>query len=542
MVNIDGLKIHFQMGKEPRDKQMEALEFMKKSINRGYKYMMMNLPTGAGKSYLVFMFANWYRNFVNENANFDVLTNSKLLQDQYVSDYPFMTNFKGRSNYACDPHDTNCATGYEICSVIGPKCGKECPYEAAKLNWISADISLTNFHLFNTCALFAKNIINRRESTVLIIDEAHEMEPVFTGYISLMFNAKTLKMLGFTADKTGDIDKKIGKIQTISSFSDLVDELQPAIEQNKEKFEAKLKSASTKMAQEYSRYIETCDSYLQKMLFFKAEYEADSSNWTLDVSRNPKDKFMSGVSLEAKPVWGHKYMLDSLYARYDHVVFMSATIDNEVFPFINGIDPKKATYFETDSPFKVENRPIYFLKAGKMSYATKEETLKKEAVIIKQILDKYAGKKGIIHCSSYDVSKFIADNIHDDRFLFHTSDNRDEMLQKHLSSSKPTVLVSVNMESGIDLKDDHSRFQVICKVPYPFLGSQNIKTRQSEMPDWYTVETVNKLVQACGRSVRNNDDYADTYILDSNFSDLLKYGSKFFPHWLLESIQHISKV
>ncbi|MDQ3727773.1 MAG: ATP-dependent DNA helicase, partial [Thermoproteota archaeon] len=55
-------------------------------------------------------------------------------------------------------------------------------------------------------------------------------------------------------------------------------------------------------------------------------------------------------------------------------------------------------------------------------------------------------------------------------------------------------------------------------------------------PKWYTWNTVLRLVQAYGRSVRSSDDYATTYILDSSASYLLKNAHGLMPRWFTEAI------
>ena len=42
---------------------------------------------------------------------------------------------------------------------------------------------------------------------------------------------------------------------------------------------------------------------------------------------------------------------------------------------------------------------------------------------------------------------------------------RDEFIEEHFKTTKPTVLISPSLHLGLDLKDDLSRFQVIVKVP-----------------------------------------------------------------------------
>jgi len=40
-----------------------------------------------------------------------------------------------------------------------------------------------------------------------------------------------------------------------------------------------------------------------------------------------------------------------------------------------------------------------------------------------------------------------------------------------------------------------------------------------------------------GRSVRSHDDWAETFVLDSSLSDMLKYNSKLVPRWVSDSIK-----
>jgi Rad3-related DNA helicase len=49
--------------------------------------------------------------------------------------------------------------------------------------------------------------------------------------------------------------------------------------------------------------------------------------------------------------------------------------------------------------------------------------------------------------------------------------------------------------------------------------------------------TVLRLVQSYGRSVRSSDDHAETYILDSSISYLLKIGEALLPKWFKEAIK-----
>ena len=71
----------------------------------------------------------------------------------------------------------------------------------------------------------------------------------------------------------------------------------------------------------------------------------------------------------------------------------------------------------------------------------------------------------------------VKKNIRSSRLLIHSSENRDKVLDKHQRDRRPTVLLSPSMAEGVDLSNDLSRFQIVCKVPYPYLGDKLIRKR-----------------------------------------------------------------
>jgi Rad3-related DNA helicase len=220
---------------------------------------------------------------------------------------------------------------------------------------------------------------------------------------------------------------------------------------------------------------------------------------------------------------------------------MSGTIlDKNLFCQLNGLDVSKAVYYSIASPFNIKNRPIYYMPLGKMSYKNKEETFKRYIPYIKKLLQKYKGKKGIIHTNSFELSKWIEQNIKDPRLIFHDSTNKDEMLKMHLESEEPTVIVGPSLSVGVSFDNDSARFQIITKIPYPSLASQKNKLRMNNNPDWYSWRTCADLQQAFGRIIRSNLDYGDTIILDGSFGDVIKHSSHFIPDWVQSSIKRIN--
>jgi ATP-dependent DNA helicase DinG len=75
---------------------------------------------------------------------------------------------------------------------------------------------------------------------------------------------------------------------------------------------------------------------------------------------------------------------------------------------------------------------------------------------------------------------------------------------------------------------------VIAKVPFPNLSNEKVKRRMQTNSKWYQWKTLCDIVQACGRSVRNMNDYATTYIFDANFDNVLRGIT--LPMYLKKSI------
>ena len=209
---------------------------------------------------------------------------------------------------------------------------------------------------------------------------------------------------------------------------------------------------------------------------------------------------------------------------------MSATIVNrDAFCEVLGIDKNDCSFISIPSPFPIENRPILYSPMGSMSMKNIDRTLPKIAQAVKAILAQHKNEKGIIHCHSYKVAKYIKQNVRSNRLLTHNSENRDKVLWRHMNEKRPTVLLSPSMTEGVDLKGEASRFQIICKIPYPYLGDKLIRKRMNKWKWWYPLQTLKVIIQSVGRSVRTQEDQAITYILDQDWDRFYSRNSSLFP-------------
>ena len=73
-------------------------------------------------------------------------------------------------------------------------------------------------------------------------------------------------------------------------------------------------------------------------------------------------------------------------------------------------------------------------------------------------------------------------------------------------------------------------------MPYPSTADPQIKARMEMSAGYYEWLTALKLVQSYGRTVRSEEDYADTFIVDAQFKRFLGENRDLMPTWFLEAI------
>lgn len=540
---------------KPRKEQREALEFIDAEYNKNKlnKFYLLNLPVGVGKSHLAMMISDWYKRNVNKMARVDIITNSKLLQDQYSDTYESINDLKGKENYECESYSCSCAQGAEFNRLNKTSC-EECPYSTAREGYINGGVSLTNFYLYILYAMYNQKLMESRNARVLIVDEAHDFDDVMSDFVSIKITETIIKKFKFSNEY--EMIKELKKVNSITSYVEYLKGLNVEILETCEQMEKGMIKAPRNVTQDkrdlkISKVLSGKNSDVKlmnivsdmkqmqlKIEVFLKEYKENPNNWVLESNYNEKLK-QKELSLE--PIWSYDYLDKYVFAHYDMVILMSGTIlDKNLFCNLNGLDASRAVYYSIGSPFPIANRPIFYMPIGKMSYKSKEDTFKNYIPYIKKLLDKYKNKKGIIHTNSFELSNWIQKSIKDTRLIFHDSSNKDEMLRMHFESDEPTVIVSPSMGTGVSFDNDKARFQIIAKVPYPSLGSQKNKMRQNNNPDWYSWKTVCGLIQMTGRSVRSDVDYADTIIIDGGFGDVIKHSSHFLPDWVQEAIKRIN--
>ncbi|WP_409200211.1 helicase C-terminal domain-containing protein [Methanobrevibacter sp. DSM 116169] len=515
--NIDEEIIENFPFNEPRIGQFNIIQDIVDAINKGFKYIILEAGTGTGKSVIAATLAK-----MCESAY--IFTMTKQLQAQYMQDFDFPL-VKGRGNFYClqDNLDSTCDIGTCKTTPTSSKffcqygVGKNptldskeafedsfggsifynsdshCHYWQQKSNSINSPITLMNYDYGILELNYVKHFPKR---SLLILDEAHNIEDKLMRTMEVnIYNKRLEKDIGKAISpntlKNGNVSDWIVEVEAIYDAYKEID----TKDLNKNKAD-RINSTIASLKQ-------LCDNL-----------EKEPNNWVIDA-----DEF--GVSF--KPLRVHQYAKDYLLRHGDVCLFLSATVlSHKMFSKWLGLNPNEVYHIKVDSPFEAENRPVELKLAGKMSANRIKTTAPKTIDILKEILEKHKNDKGLIHTHSYKCQNYINRNLFNSRLISHTTNNRETVLKHFEEDENPLVLVSPSMSEGVDLPYDKCRFQIIYKIPFPYLGDKQVNLRRKKDQRWYAYKTVMTLMQAYGRGMRAEDDSCYTYILDSDINMIFK--------------------
>jgi hypothetical protein len=507
------------------------------ALNSEHKFIILCAPTGTGKSFLsktigdtappcpepiqtllrshsAFNIGTSAGNDYEHEALFNsqprhgayILTITKALQDQYLKFFPEAPILKGKVNYVSgiDPQ-----YDVETEQLIMPRrlvrdhqASGKCPYCNARDAVVEGKTGVLNYKMFLSLPEFAK----RR--SILVCDEAGELEEELVQAFSCNITYNTLDKLG--------IDYNVLRSSASNASLGWLNALLMSIENRLTRFRATKKMSPSRQfklkgTQNLKNTISTVCNH-----WYDCEYVVEKDH--------------QGVMFTPLKV---NKLSDYLFNPADKIILQSATIvDHATFAESLGI--RKYEYIEVEPTFDPTNSPIYISTKYKLNYKTLTKSLPGIVKQIRTILDEHKDEKGIIHTHSFKITEYIRQHLKDSRLLVReTGVNNETIVQRHISSPDPTVLVSPSLSHGVDLKDDLSRFQVIVKLPYSPLGSKRIKKLFDMNKKWYVSKMMNSLVQASGRSTRGEDDYSVTYILDGSIKNIMSTsGHKFPKHFL----------
>jgi Rad3-related DNA helicase len=321
-----------------------------------------------------------------------------------------------------------------------------------------------------------------------------------------------------------DIKHKLPKFSEPEDYVEWIEEKQIEEFLKVKKEEA----ASNKDAGKIAKY----EDLISKLVRFKTH--ASNDKWV--VKYNKYDRY-NAVTI--KPIFIDEFAQSMVFDKAEHVLMMSATImDVGVVSQSLGIKRDEIYSKRLKSRFPTKNRQIFYTPSGSLSFKNKYNTFPALVDDVDAICKKHGGQKGIIHTHNFEIANLLMNSCWSNgRFLFQKNFNdKTEMLLEH-ENRKDSIIVAPAMHEGTDLIDDLSRFQIICKVPYPaFHDNEQMKIRMELSRGYYNWLVATSIVQAYGRSVRSEKDWATTYILDRDFQRFYNNTRHILPDWFKEAI------
>ncbi|HKO64275.1 MAG TPA: helicase C-terminal domain-containing protein [Candidatus Nitrosocosmicus sp.] len=622
------------------------------AFNSGYRYVILEAPTGFGKSAVAITLA------LSLGSSY-ICTSTKDLQTQYSNDFPYVKAAKGKNNFPCLLKQDFVDNGTYQCGTCAFSNSNECyhttveyghcmtneffkedgckyrtfakdytrlnertkdekiyidndtkqHYQKQYAEWLpisqlkvqrewqpceyfnQLNIALAASHsIFNYSNFLAFLPYNKRlsERELLVLDEGHLLETEIVKFRGLSISKKRWKRYigdfdivdyGYDSierwiDFLIDLETKMLSAIGNNSLASVLD-----IERNIKFDYYTLRKISSKDLEPKKRIVSATELFESDEEIAKkyASVEITSKNdsKTLDdelavdalkdterltrtinsILANPKNWIISDIKkdnykiekVELKPLDISPYC-KSVFDKGSKTLIMSATIlNNKAFCKSIGLDSEDIKFIQVESDFPIEHRAIYPLNIAYLNYSNLQsiDVMSKISVVVDNLMTTHRNEKGIIHTTSYEQLNFIKENLSKDnaRRLLITDPEiqRDEIISQHSSTPKPTVLISPSLHTGLDLKDELSRFQIITKVPYPNKSDRWTNAKRVADEEWYYWQTALRLIQAYGRSVRSKNDWARTYVLDSAFSYFIRKNRNILPSWFIQAIKGYSR-
>jgi len=530
--------------------------------------LVIDAPTGTGKS----LIAMWSSYILKEMGLRGYLITSDLtLQDQYESDIHRLglrwPSIRGVDNYECTVNGLpfslgDCklrGIGYEQAEKL--PCYGQCEYLNNRRRAIDQPIALFNYSYW----LIQRNYVEDRmllegktvpfeQRDFVFFDEAHKIDEIVQNHFSPRIDMSIVDRfsvanrfierhdIGTEVATIGNVKSIVHRLMTVRTKADLFKEMQNfrGIAKIYRKAATVAKGLANKryknqpMPRDWQAAMTTFDRLKDVYCKFDDYVDLIKEVGLEAMVIDQTDEEAKFMCVEEQAMI-QKY----LHKKAGFKVFMSATIgDPKSYVKIMGI--KNAKFIRMDNTFNYDKSPVVFINRHKLSMREKEASLPEVVKILDQILSKHKGQRGIIHSGSYAFSKYIYEYSKNAKRIIDYADSKSKKeALRNFKESDDKILMGPSILEGLDLKDDVSRFQIFFKVPYPSLGDPLIKAKTEYSNEWYDWKTGISIMQGVGRSVRSEDDWAVTYVLDACFRSLInKQG--FFPPSFKERIKTIN--
>lgn len=523
-----------------RDEQEELIRKAVDLFEGGVKVVIAEAPTGVGKTLAA----------VEIGQRLGLRTvytaTTKQLQDQAARDFTWAEVLKGRNNYIpvgveaglditcedCDAHRMarSCTTCGKVVPVKQATCRwcktrvpfeevctycpvvEECTYRVAKGRAGVADLAV-----LNTAYLLREiqgAMSTFKDSPFVVVDECDLLEGNIASFVEVSVSPYVQRLVGVEPPPRKTV---------ADTWPGWLDETITRVDRYQKRLSGTKSVKTRRLARQLSQL-------KANLTMCRDDLADDLTSWVYDYSTS---------RIVFRPVRISHLAQERLWSRADRFLLMSATvISPQVMADDLGLEQDQWASVSCPWIFPAANRPVYVKPVAEMTRAKKDEEWPKMAQGLAELCTTRPGDSILVHAVSYDLSAYLCERLPAGRVVtYRTSGERTAALE--VFKTRPgLILVAPSMERGVDLPDDLCRLQVVCKVPYPNLGDKQVNARMYSKNGqaWYAVQTIRTIIQATGRGVRHEEDFAETFILDSQFLKLARKWGHLFPSGWKEAV------
>lgn len=473
-----------------------ASDMASAAAESGFRFIGNCSPVGSGKS-----LSNLTSARILDTGRVLYLTINKSLQNQLMTDFGDsanslgMFNLTGHSSYPCAVRSTHSDTG--AISSIECTDRENCGYWRDVRESLNRQFVTSNFANWISIAR-AGDPGRFGHFSVLILDEAHNLESVLCDLLAVRFSRRaTYELIKRNLPQNGE---------PLSVWIEWAKSCAPVA------FQAI--GVSRLRDRDESNGRDSIDTKRLVQLWLDlSTIAAITDEWAIE----PKP-----YGAQLTPAFAENYAEDYLFRGISTVILSSATITAEDFAYL-GIPDPNFKLFDIQSGFPPERRPFYYWPKTSIDYSSVEGQLIQTINRYDQIIEPRLalGWKLLIHSVSYKHAQTIA-GLSRHPILTHTKSNAQAVIRDWMSSSEPRVLASPVMSEGVDLAHDLCYGQFIWKIPIPYSGDPLISIRKKRRPKYTLYLAAKTMQQMYGRVMRAGTDHGETWITDSNWGRYMR--------------------
>jgi Rad3-related DNA helicase len=402
-------------------------------------------PTGSGKSLLARAIAGCARTpgeagpeqpigafyTTPQVSQLEDVAGDSLLEDLCI--------IRGKNNYSCIlPGETDTPVNQAPCvreRTFDCEVKHRCPYFSDRS--IAANRSIAAMTLAYFMQTAGSDVFGVRD--VVVIDEAHGLGEWAEMYATVDLGPDTVPI--FEAVEPENIEDLEDAARYADRLRDVCDRHLESLRGNAE------------LEPEEVATRDRLQELRGDLRWFVEEYRDPdaATTWVVDQPDG------AGTRVTIKPMNPERYLKHTVWDRGRSFALLSATIlDKDAFCANVGLDPDRVALVEVPHTFPVENRPLYDVTQGKMTYEHRDETIPAIARTLVRLMAHHPDEKGLVHCHSYAIQERLADKLADfgvdSRIRAHESADRDGQLAAWKRGDSPDVFLSVKMEEALDLQ------------------------------------------------------------------------------------------